>query len=409
MRKLILLFVTLMLISSIPAATAITVDGLVSPGEWNENWAFGQVNNATAAAQYDIFNTGDRLEIRQGAFGHDTNIWYAEDPEDDSYNSVTDGFDQTMSQYGGPSGSDILRIYGRYDPVTDTFYGLSTVYGIPGDLDGNGDTATNCVDFGDCNGAAGPVDSGIGPDEFWRIRISQGTAVAEIRVQDNNWNVVSGPLVYDDVVAKMDPSVGGVYEISVNRVSEIWDVSPCAPDLKVEVQSGGISDGPGEDCGTAFVRIPCPDIMIKKYVQGMDGVWYDAQTPSQGPVLANGSTVHWKYVIQNIGDEPLVNVAVTDDIIGLISSGISLDIGEEMTLFEDGQVPVACPYLDGNYYVNVGTVNGVGVVSGIPVTDNDPAHYVCEKTYVPVLTPTGMLVLIGTLGMIGIIGLRRRD
>ena len=407
MKKLIILCAALMIISSIPAAMAqITVDGNMSTGEWDDNWSFDQTNNATAAAEYDIYNTGDRLEIRQGAFGHPTSIWYAEDPKNDSFSSPG-VFDQTMAQLGESSGADLKRIYGHYDQSTDTYYGLCTVYGIPGDLDGNGDIATNSSDLGDGLGDPdGPVDSGIGPDELWRIRISQVDAsTVEIDVQDNNWSIVQGPLDYNDVLAKMYPSEDGVYEIAVYNVSDFWNISPCAPDLKVEVQSGGIKDGPGEDYATAFVHIPCPDIMITKYVKGMDDIWYDANTPAAGPVMANGSAVSWKYVIENIGDEPLMNVNVTDDQ-GVTVPGQqnTLDVGEIVEYFADGTVSDPC-----ESYRNVGRVDGIGVLTGKPVWDTDPAHYVCEPYEVPVLTPIGLMGLIGVLGMIGIFGVKRRD
>ena len=260
MRKLIILCAVLVMLSSIPAAMAqITVDGNMSTGEWDDNWAYGQTNNATAATEYDPGNLGDRLEIRQGAFGHNTNLWYAEDPKDDSYNSLFNTFDQTMAQLGESSGSDLERIYGHYDNSTDTLYGLCTVYGIPGDLDGNGDIGTNCDDYGDCLGAEGPVDSGIGPYELWRIRISQpGKSTVEIHVQDNNWSIISGPLGYNDVVAKMYPSGDGVYETAINGASGLWNIDPYAPDIKIEVQSGGINDGPGEDYATALIHFPRP-------------------------------------------------------------------------------------------------------------------------------------------------------
>ena len=407
MKKLIILCAALMMISSIPAAMAqITVDGIMGTGEWDGNWSFGQTNNATAAAEYDIYNTGDRLEIRQGAFGHDTSIWYAEDPKNDSYSSPG-VFDQTMAQLGESSGSDLKRIYGHYNQSTDTYYGLSTVYGIPGDLDGNGDIATNCSNFGDCLGDLdGPVDSGIGPYELWRIRISQqGASTVEIHVQDNNWSIVAGPLDYNDVLAKMDPTEGGVYEIAIYNVSDFWNISPCTPYLKVEVQSGGTIDGAGEDYATAFVRVPCPDIMITKYVKGMDSTWYDANTQATGPVMANGSVVSWKYVIENIGDEPLTNVVVTDDQgVTVTCPQNTLNVTETMICFADGTVPDPC-----ESYRNEGRVDGIGVLTGKPVWDTDPAHYVCEPYEVPVLTPIGLMGLIGLLGMIGIFGVKRRD
>ncbi len=160
----------------------------------------------------------------------------------------------------------------------------------------------------------------------------------------------------------------------------------------------------GEDIAVITFRIPDPDIDIVKYVQGMDGIWYDANTPATGPVMANGSAVSWRYVITNTGDEPLMNVVVTDDQ-GVIVPGQqnTLAVGEIVEYFADGTVPDPC-----ESYRNVGRVDGIGAVTGLMVTDTDPAHYRCEIP-VPALTPTGLLGLIGVLGIIGIIGVKRRD
>ncbi|MBP2031125.1 hypothetical protein J2755_002073 [Methanohalophilus levihalophilus] len=256
MRKINLwttLLVVVALMASIPAASAINVDGINSPSEWDDNWAFGQTNNATAAGEYDINNLGDRLEIAQGAFDDFEGTWFAEDPKNDSSST----HDESMASEGESSGQDIMRIYGHYDAANDTLFGMTTVYGIPGDLDGDGNTDTT-FDNRDEDGTAGPAGLGLGEYELWRIRISQsGSPTVEIDVQNNNWTIISGPLTYGDVEAAFSPTVDGVYEISIQDMSEIWDIRPCSPDIKIEVQAGGVGDSPGEDTATAFVRIPC--------------------------------------------------------------------------------------------------------------------------------------------------------
>ncbi len=404
MKLWLIILVVLALIASIPAASAITVDGVKGAAEWNDKWAFGQTNNATAAIEYDVFNTGNRLEIRQGAFGHDTTEWNTEDPKNDSF-SVPNNHDTSMAQSGESSGYDIKRIYGHYDVGSDTLYGLTTVYGIPGDLDGDGDTGVDCNNFGDCNGdPEGPAGLGIGPEESWRIRISQtGSPTVEITVQDNNWTV-SG-VNYDDVEAAFNPVDGGVYELSIADAGQIWDIGTCEPDIKIEVQAGGLEDGPGEDFATAFVRFTCPDIIIKKYVSPDNSVWYDANSKATAPVIENGSAVYWKYVVTNSGDEPLTGVIVTDNKIGGIGTIGDLDVNEEATLYASGTVPRLCAD-----YNNIGTTNGVGAVSQMPVSDTDPANYLCEPPEdVPAMTPIGLIGLIGALGLVGIVAMKRRE
>lgn len=60
-----------------------------------------------------------------------------------------------MATAGESSGLDISKIYAHYDPVTDTLYGLGEVYGMPADVDGNGDTGSNPP--ADVDGTAGPA------------------------------------------------------------------------------------------------------------------------------------------------------------------------------------------------------------------------------------------------------------
>ncbi len=255
-KLLLTLFSVLILLAAIPAASAITVDGVKGAAEWNDKWSFGQTNNATASSEYNVNDLGDRLEVRQGAFGQNTNEWNAEDPKNDSGTN----HDKSMAQLGESSGFDIKRIYGYYDATNDTLYGMSTVYGIPGDLDADGDTGEVCNDLGDCNGDQGPAGIGIGEEESWRIRISQsGSPTVEITVQNNNWTV-SG-LSYNDVKAAFNPASDGVYEIAIKNASTVWNFgqSECPNKIVIEVQAGGQEDGPGEDYASAIVRFPCDE------------------------------------------------------------------------------------------------------------------------------------------------------
>ena len=65
MRKSILVSTVLIMVALIPAAMAITVDGVKSPNEWNENWAFCQDHGTT----YDPNGPfGDRAVISYSRF-----------------------------------------------------------------------------------------------------------------------------------------------------------------------------------------------------------------------------------------------------------------------------------------------------------------------------------------------------
>ncbi|AEH60172.1 hypothetical protein Mzhil_0296 [Methanosalsum zhilinae DSM 4017] len=412
------LMVALMTASS---AAAITVDGYKSPGEWDDNWAFGQENATT----YDPNGPfGDRMVIRQG--GLDTAVtdnWF------DVYPNDTAGptFDQSMATQGDYSGSDIMKVYARYDPVNDVMYGMTEVYGMPGDLDGNEDvTGVAPADqAGDPGPAAGTPGHpyGLGPTEFWHINIQQGANWAFVSVVNNDWSVSSNVgMDYDDADARFtfdqyrlpgdETLPKSVYEVSMSNFSTFFDMSPGAT-FAAEIMAGSSADIVGEEIVSVFFEVPEPDIELIKYVSGDNVTWHDANTPAAGPLLDTGQDVYWKYVITNTGNEPLVNVMLTDDQLGNITCPQdTLAIGESMECFAQGTVPEVCqpPY----YYKNVGTVDAIGMASGIPVTDNDPAHYRCKDiphngNDVPVMTPAGLVGLVAMLGIIGIVSMRRKD
>ena len=88
-RNILILITGIIAILLIPGATAATVDGINSPGEWDDRWAACQINVGDP-----IFPYGDRLELEQGGFVHTpTGVFYEEDPQDDS----GPGFDDSMA------------------------------------------------------------------------------------------------------------------------------------------------------------------------------------------------------------------------------------------------------------------------------------------------------------------------
>ncbi len=74
-----------------------------------------------------------------------------------------------------------------------------------------------------------------------------------------------------------------------------------------------------------------PGISILKYVSVDNGVTWIHSTTPKGPLLPDGVTPMFKYVVTNTGNTPLTNVAVNDDVLGEIASGISLAVGESQT------------------------------------------------------------------------------
>ncbi|MHC4671844.1 MAG: DUF7507 domain-containing protein, partial [Planctomycetota bacterium] len=105
-----------------------------------------------------------------------------------------------------------------------------------------------------------------------------------------------------------------------------------------------------------------PDIHLEKATNG-----HDADAPP-GPQITAGDPVTWTYVVSNIGDVPLHNVAVTDNQLGPVSCPKStLAVGESMTCTAGGTAVAG-------QYSNLGTAEGTAP-DGTVVTDDDPSHY----------------------------------
>ncbi|WP_407356964.1 hypothetical protein [Methanolobus sp. WCC5] len=349
---------------------AITVDGVRGVGEWNGNWSYGQTEGSTYNPDGPF---GDKMVIFQNG------MWYDEDRVSDSGT----GFNENMATVGpDESGYDIEGIYARYDFMTDTLYGLCTVYGLPGDLDGDGDPY-NSLEFSDTRGAITPNNvDGIGADEFFNIRIMQGSKATRISIQNNDWTVADvGDGTTTLTAADVDAANGLVYEIKILNLGNSFDLSPGAT-LLIRVTAGAQDDRDpitggliGEDIADVFVTIPNPDVDIEKWTNG-----FDADTPT-GPSLAPGQAVTWTYRVTNVGNVPLSNVVVTDNKLGgvpaanIISKSINnddvLDVGELWVYQMTG-------IADCGQYANIGEVDADWL--GIPVTDSDPSHYIvrCE-------------------------------
>ncbi len=103
-----------------------------------------------------------------------------------------------------------------------------------------------------------------------------------------------------------------------------------------------------------------PAIDIEKSTNGED-----ADTPT-GPVLAEGDTVTWEYVVTNTGNVPLTNIVVTDDKLGEISTIPELMPGDNQTYTATGTA-------EAGQYANLG--NATGYYENMPVSDEDPSHY----------------------------------
>lgn len=107
-------------------------------------------------------------------------------------------------------------------------------------------------------------------------------------------------------------------------------------------------------------------IVIEKATNGHDA------DMAPGPMVPVGDAVIWTYVVTNMGQEPLTDVAVTDDQgVAVTCPTTELQPGESMTCTGNG-VAIA------GQYGNVGTTTGT-LPDGTVVDDSDPSHYFGEE------------------------------
>lgn len=116
-----------------------------------------------------------------------------------------------------------------------------------------------------------------------------------------------------------------------------------------------------EDDAKANVVHPSLNI-IKTVVVASDGDCANSTDPLD---VVGGTDVNYCYEVTNNGDTDLVNIDVTDDILGAIGTINELDVGQSTTIKSGGVTINVDTY-------NVGTASGEDIY-GYPVSDNDDA------------------------------------
>ena len=92
-----------------------------------------------------------------------------------------------------------------------------------------------------------------------------------------------------------------------------------------------------------------------------------------GPVVLQGDPVLWTFTVTNVGAAPLVDVRVSDDVLGVIGCPKdALDVGESMVCEVAG---VAALGQHANFAAVTATTE-----CGMTVSDADPSHYYGEET-----------------------------
>jgi len=135
---------------------------------------------------------------------------------------------------------------------------------------------------------------------------------------------------------------------------------------------------------------------------GGGGIGEDADTPPTGPIVFEGNTVMFTYVVTNPGDVPLENVVVTDD---NATPGLPGDdfmpapVDEDNNGFNDGDantdgildldeewlytaMRTILPGESGQF-TNIATVVGTPVGGGPDETDTDPANWFVQTELPP--------------------------
>jgi hypothetical protein len=136
------------------------------------------------------------------------------------------------------------------------------------------------------------------------------------------------------------------------------------------VATGTTPVGTVTDSDQAYFSGAVPGIDIEVHTNG-----FDADTAT-GPIITMGDAVSWQYVVENTGEVPLSDVAVTDDQGVTVSCpGSNLTIGASMTCTSSG---VAVP----GQYANLGTVTANSVLGS--VTDSDPSHYLGSSSRIDI-------------------------
>ena len=396
------LIALLAIVLFMPQSLAITVDGVKSPGEWNEGWAYGQDRNASHPAP--VFPYGDRVEMEQGC---DTGIINSEDPRADS----GPAYDDTMATVGPfESGFDQRRYYAHFDQINDTLYGMVTVYGKPGDLDGDNDIGEQCIANGDCMGDAGPNGLlGIGSGETFTVTFVQGGATAKIIIgQNNNWSENIQGFAYSDVSFMWtndqpdgaDPD--SVFEMEIHNISSYFDINLGADPVDVCITSGGIMDIPGEDRSGTRLFFPRGKVGDRVWLDGDCNVSNGVQDPGEPGIP--GVTVRLYH-----HDGAFIKSTTTN------ATGYYLFVDLERGCYDIViDPPAGLEEVAANAGPDDKDSDGINNrIDNVCLTPDKMVDLTndfgfCERPSVPALSLMGLMMLAGLLGIVGIFGIRMK-
>jgi large repetitive protein len=211
--------------------------------------------------------------------------------------------------------------------------------------------------------------------------VAAGSTVIFTYMVANTGNVPLGVSLIDDKLGPITSFMGDANGDSLLDLTETWTYTQTATALAGQQTNTGIVTGVDANTfqtvtvsNVANYFGDAPAINIVKFVNGED-----ADSPT-GPHVAADSTLTFTYVVVNTGNVPLANVAVTDDMLGLITSFTGdTDNNGLLDLTETWTYTQTATALAGQQ-TNLGTVTAEDANNppGTTVTDDNPANYFGE-------------------------------
>lgn len=221
-------------------------------------------------------------------------------------------------------------------------------------------------------GQAPGVEIAAGSTASWtyQVRNTGDVPLANVHVRDDNGTPNDPTDDWDAQYVSGDTNGNGLLDLD-----EVWVFrSPDAKTLTVTaglyknvgtVTAMGPREHPVQDSDTANLHGAAPAIGIVKYLNDQDANF------APGVGVLPGSSMAFRYVVTNMGNTPLSDLAVTDDQ-GIVVSCLALD-GTPVTMLAVGESVTCSANQNATFtgaYVNTATATARGPVTvGIDGTD----------------------------------------
>ena len=183
------------------------------------------------------------------------------------------------------------------------------------------------------------------------------------------------PVTTPPATTGLEPGASTNATCTVTNVQEdfVNTVTATATPIDKDGYPAGGDNTPSDVSNDAPVTLAAPQIDVEKYVS-VDGgnAWIDADTIATQPELLTGTNPQFKFWVKNTGNVDLVNVDVTDDVLGTIHLDGTLTAGQVVEYF------VTTELWAKGQHTNTATATGDYTDDGghpITVDDDDAANY----------------------------------